>query len=391
MAVTRLMPTPESEDLIALVRDIAAKEVAPKADRYEKNSEFPSEVFHTLGQAGLLGLPFDEEFGGANQPYEVYLQCIEELSSAWMAIGVGVSIHVLTCFPINSYGTQEQKERLLPSMIGGEWFGSYCLSEPAAGSDVASMRTKAVGSGDVDETGRREEYAISGGKMWISHAGHADFYTTFARTGENDGKGISCFHVPGDAPGLTFAEPERKMGLHSDTVREVLYDKVTVPGENLIGTPGKGLGIALAALDSGRLGIAAASTGLAQAATDLALKYAAERQQFGKPIAENQGLQFMLADMQAQTSAARATYLHAARLKDAGKKFSREAAIAKLFASDTAMKVTTDAIQVLGGYGYTTDFPAERYFRDAKITQIFEGTNQIQRMVIARDMLKSLG
>lgn len=181
------------------------------------------------------------------------------------------------------------------------------------------------------------------------------------------------------------------MGLHSDTVREVLYDKVTVPGENLIGTPGKGLGIALAALDSGRLGIAAASTGLAQAATDLALKYAAERQQFGKPIAENQGLQFMLADMQAQTSAARATYLHAARLKDAGKKFSREAAIAKLFASDTAMKVTTDAIQVLGGYGYTTDFPAERYFRDAKITQIFEGTNQIQRMVIARDMLKSLG
>lgn len=391
MAVTRLMPTPESEELIALVRDIAAKEVAPKADRYEKNAEFPSEVFHTLGQAGLLGLPFDEEFGGANQPYEVYLQCIEELSSAWMAIGVGVSIHVLTCFPINSYGTQEQKERLLPSMIGGEWFGSYCLSEPAAGSDVASMRTKAVGSGDVDETGRSEEYAISGGKMWISHAGHADFYTTFARTGENDGKGISCFHVPGDAPGLTFAEPERKMGLHSDTVREVLYDKVTVPGENLIGTPGKGLGIALAALDSGRLGIAAASTGLAQAATDLALKYAAERQQFGKPIAENQGLQFMLADMQAQTSAARATYLHAARLKDAGKKFSREAAIAKLFASDTAMKVTTDAIQVLGGYGYTTDFPAERYFRDAKITQIFEGTNQIQRMVIARDMLKSLG
>lgn len=385
------MPTPESEDLIALVRDIAAKEVAPKADEYEKKAEFPSEVFHTLGEAGLLGLPFAEEFGGANQPYEVYLQCIEELSSAWMAIGVGVSIHVLTCFPINTYGTQEQKERLLPSMIGGDWFGSYCLSEPAAGSDVASMKTRAVGSGEVDETGRSEQYSISGGKMWISHAGHADFYTTFARTGENDGKGISCFHVPGDTPGFTFAEPERKMGLHSDTVREVIYDKVAVPGENLIGTPGKGLGIALAALDSGRLGIAAASTGLAQAATDLALKYAAEREQFGKPIIDNQGLQFMLADMQAQTSAARATYLHAARLKDAGKKFSREAAIAKLFASDTAMKVTTDAIQVLGGYGYTTDFPAERYFRDAKITQIFEGTNQIQRMVIARDMLKSLG
>lgn len=391
MPVTRLMPTPESEDLIALVRDIAAKEIAPKADEYEKNAEFPAEVFKTLGEAGLLGLPYPEEYGGAGQPYEVYLQCIEELSSAWMAIGVGVSIHALTCFPVFNYGTEEQKQRLLPDMVGGQWFGSYCLSEPAAGSDVASMKTKAVGSGEVDETGRSESYAISGGKMWISHAGHADFYTTFARTGENDGKGISCFYVPAGTEGLTFAEPERKMGLHSDTVREVLYDKVTVPGENLIGTPGKGLNIALAALDSGRLGIAAASTGLAQAATDLALKYAAEREQFGKPIISNQGLQFMLADMQAQTTAARSTYLHAARLKDAGKPFGREAAIAKMFASDTAMKVTTDAIQVLGGYGYTTDFPAERYFRDAKITQIFEGTNQIQRMVIARDMLKSLG
>lgn len=382
MPVERLMPTPESQDLIELVRDVAKKSLAPRVDSDEAAHEAPRDAFRTLGSAGLLSLPYPEEFGGAAQPYEVYLQVVEEIAQVWMAVAVGVSVHSLTAYPVATFGTDEQRERLLPGMLGGDQLGAYGLSEREAGSDVASMRTRAVENG--------AGWALSGTKAWISHAAKADYYTTFARTDDTGGKGISCFHVPAESAGLSFGSPEKKMGLHGDPVAEVHYDKVDVPGENLIGKRGQGMAIALSALDSGRLGIAAAATGLAQSALDTAAQYATERVQFGKPIAANQGLAFLLADMEAAVTSARATYLHAARLKDAGRPFSKQAAIAKLVATDAAMKVTTDAVQVLGGAGYTQDFPVERYFREAKITQIFEGTNQIQRLVISRHLLGSL-
>ena len=377
--VQRVLPTEEARDLLGLVREIADEQLLPQVDEAEAQARFPREVFALLGRAGLLSLPYPEEQGGGGQPAEVYLQVVEEIARAWMSVAVGVSVHALTCFPLATFGTPEQQERWLPGMLSGEQLGAYCLSEPQAGSDVAAIRTRAVRDGDG--------YVLTGGKAWISHAGHADFYTTFARTSDDGGRGLSCFLVPADAEGLTFAEPERKMGLHSDTVGEVLLEGVRVEDARRIGGEGQGMQLALAALDSGRLGIAAAATGLAQRALEVSAAYATEREQFGRPIAENQGLAFLLADMAAAVGSARATYLHAARLKDAGQPHTQEASIAKLVATDAAMRVTTDAVQVLGGYGYTTDFPVERFMREAKVTQIFEGTNQIQRLVISRQLL----
>ncbi|MGC5585381.1 acyl-CoA dehydrogenase family protein [Ornithinimicrobium sp. W1665] len=377
--VQRVLPTEEARDLLELVREIADEQLLPQVDEAEAASRFPREVFTLLGRAGLLSLPYPEEQGGGGQPAEVYLQVVEEIARAWMSVAVGVSVHALTCFPLATFGTSEQQERWLPGMLSGEQLGAYCLSEPQAGSDVAAIRTRAVRDGDG--------YVLTGGKAWISHAGHADFYTTFARTSDDGGRGLSCFLVPADAEGLTFAEPERKMGLHSDTVGEVLLEGLRVEEARRIGAEGQGMQLALAALDSGRLGIAAAATGLAQRALEVSAAYATEREQFGRPIAENQGLAFLLADMAAAVGSARATYLHAARLKDAGQPHTQEASIAKLVATDAAMRVTTDAVQVLGGYGYTTDFPVERFMREAKVTQIFEGTNQIQRLVISRQVL----
>ncbi|MEW1955341.1 acyl-CoA dehydrogenase family protein [Terrabacter sp. NPDC080008] len=379
MPATRLLPTDEAADLIELTREICRKDLAPKVDDAERAHAFPQEVFRTLGRAGLLSLPYPEEFGGAAQPYEVYLQVVEEIATVWMSVAVGVSVHSLTAYPVATYGTKEQQDALLPGMLSGEQLGAYCLSEPLAGSDIASMTTRAARTGD--------DWSLKGTKAWISHAGHADYYTTFARTSDDGGKGLSTFIVPGDAAGLSFAAPERKMGLHCDPVAQVMFDGVMVDGSRLVGREGDGMKIALSALDAGRLGIAAAATGLAQAALDAAAAYASEREQFGRRIADFQGLAFLLADMEAAVTSARATYLHAARLKDAGRAFGKEAAVAKLLATDTAMKVTTDAVQVLGGAGYTEDFPLERYMREAKVTQIFEGTNQIQRLVISRQLL----
>ena len=391
MAATRLMPTEEGRDLIDLTREICDKELRPRVDEAERaaatDESFPTEVFRTLGRAGLLSLPHPEEFGGFGQPYEVYLQVVEEIASAWMSVAVGVSVHSLTAFPVTTFGTQAQKEALLPGMLSGDQLGAYCLSEQQAGSDVGSMTTRAEADGD-DADGGPTAYRLRGRKAWISHAGHADYYTTFARTSDDGGRGLSCLVVPADAPGLSFGTPERKMGLHCDTVREVMFDDVPVDASRRIGSEGQGMAIALSALDAGRLGIAAAATGLAQSALDLAVSYAKERQQFGRAIAANQGLAFLIADMEAAVTSARATYLHAARLKDAGRVFSKEAAVAKLIATDAAMRVTTDAVQVLGGAGYTQDFPAERFMREAKVTQIFEGTNQIQRLVISRHVLR---
>ena len=390
MPATRLLPSEEAHDLIDLTREICDKELRPKVDAAEAaaaaDPQFPREVYRVLGRAGLLSLPYAEELGGGGQPYEVYLQVVEEIASAWMSVAVGVSVHSLTAYPLAMHGTDAQKESLLTGMLSGDQLGAYCLSEPLAGSDIGSMTTRATRAGDGDGDGAG--WTVKGRKAWISHAGHADYYTSFVRTSDDGGRGLSCFVVPGDAPGLTFGAPEKKMGLHCDTVREVIFEDVPVAYDRLVGAEGQGMAIALAALDSGRLGIAAAATGLAQSALDLAVDYAKERRQFGRPIADNQGLAFMIADMEAAVTGARAAYLHAARLKDAGREFAKEAAVAKLLCTDAAMRVTTDAVQVLGGAGYTQDFPAERMFREAKVTQIFEGTNQIQRLVISRHVLK---
>ncbi|HEY8479217.1 MAG TPA: acyl-CoA dehydrogenase family protein [Spirillospora sp.] len=378
MPATRHLPTPESEDLIELTREIAAKELAPRVADAERNGTFPRDVFTTLGRAGLLTLPCPEEFGGGGQPYEVYLQVLEEIGTAWASVGVGVSVHALSCFPLMTYGTDEQRARLLPDMLSGETLGAYCLSEAHAGSDPAAMRAKAVRDGD--------SYVLNGAKAWTTHGGEADFYTVMARTSDEGARGISCFHVPADTPGLEFDRPEDKMGLTGSTTATVRLIDARVPVENRIGAEGQGLPIALAGLDAGRLGIAAVATGLAQAALDVAVAYAKEREAFGKAIIRHQGLAFVLADMAAAVESARATYLAAARLKDAGRPYGREASIAKLIATDNAMKVTTDAVQVLGGAGYTRDFPVERFMREAKVMQIFEGTNQIQRLVISRHL-----
>ena len=389
MPVSRLLPTDEAEDILARTREICASALRPEVDEAERSAEhgesFPREVFALLGKAGLLSLPHPVEYGGGGQPYEVYLQVVEEIAAAWMSVAVGVSVHSLTAYPVTTFGTEAQREALLPAMLSGDTLGAYCLSEPEAGSDVAAMRTRAEAEGSG---GGSPAYRITGRKAWISHAGHADYYTTFARTSAERGRGISCFIVPGEAEGIEFGAPERKMGLHCDTVREVVFERVPVAGDHRIGEEGQGLAIALAALDSGRLGIAAAATGLAQSALDAAAAYSRQRVQFGETIGSKQGLAFLLADLQAAVASARASYLYAARLKDAGREFSTEAAVAKLVATDAAMRVTTDAVQVLGGAGCTQAHPVERYFREAKVTQIFEGTNQIQRLVISRALLR---
>lgn len=379
MAVERMLPGTEARDLIQLTRDIADKVLAPVVDEHERAETYPDGVFPTLGEAGLLSLPYPEEWGGGGQSYEVYLQVLEEIAARWAAVAVAVSVHSLSCHPLLAFGTEAQRQRWLPEMLGGTLIGAYSLSEPQAGSDAAALACQAVAAG--------EGYRINGTKAWITHGGRADFYSLFARTGAGS-HGISCFLVPKGTAGLSFGRPERKMGLHAVPTTTAHYDNAFLPAERRIGAEGQGLHIALSALDSGRLGIAAVATGLAQAALDEAVGYARERTTFGKRIIDHQGLGFLLADMAAAVDSARATYLDAARRRDAGVDYARQASVAKLVATDAAMKVTTDAVQVLGGAGYTRDFRVERYMREAKITQIFEGTNQIQRLVISRSLVK---
>ncbi|MEU6961799.1 acyl-CoA dehydrogenase family protein [Streptomyces chrestomyceticus] len=376
--VDRRLPTEEARDLLALVRDLLDREIKPVAAEQEEAGRFPRETFTLLSESGLLSLPYAEEFGGGDQPYEVYLQVLEELAAARLTVGLGVSVHTLACHALAEFGTKEQRAAHLPAMLGGGLLGAYCLSEPASGSDAASLTTRAVRDGDT--------WTLEGTKAWITHGGVADFYTVLARTGDKGARGITAFLVPGDAEGLTAAAPERKMGMKGSPTAQLHFDGVRVPDARRIGDEGQGFTIALSALDSGRLGIAACAIGIAQAALDEALQYTASRQQFGRPIADFQGLRFMIADMATQIEAGRSLYLAAAARKDAGLPFAKEAAMAKLFCTDAAMRVTTDAVQLLGGYGYTLDFPAERYMREAKVLQIVEGTNQIQRMVVARHL-----
>ena len=375
MPVDRLLPSGEAAELIALTRDVADKVLEPIVDEHERTETYPDGVFGQLGAAGLLSLPQPEEWGGAGQPYEVYLQVLEELAMRWAAVAVAVSVHSLSSHPLLAYGTEEQKQRWLPEMLSGDRIGAYSLSEPQAGSDAAALRCEA--------TATDYGYVLNGSKSWITHGGKADTYTLFARTGE---KSISCFLVPADLDGLSFGKPEEKMGLAAVPTTSAFYDDAHIDADRRIGADGQGLQIAFSALDAGRLGIAAVATGIAQAALDDATRYANERRTFGRKIIDHQGLGFLLADMAAAVGSARATYLDAARRRDLGRPYSSQASVAKLVATDAAMKVTTDAVQVFGGAGYTRDYRVERYMREAKITQIFEGTNQIQRLVIARGL-----
>ncbi|RAG82100.1 acyl-CoA dehydrogenase [Streptacidiphilus pinicola] len=387
--VERTLPTDEARELLALTRDLAENEVRPGAAEEEAEAEFPREVFRTLGRSGLLGLPYDEQYGGGGQPYEVYLQVIEELAAARLTVGLGLSVHTLSCHALATFGSDAQREKWLPEMIGGEQLGAYCLSEPQSGSDAGALKTRAVHvEGGTSQTKSVGEYVVNGTKAWITHGGVADFYSTMVRTSDDGARGISVLLVPATTPGVSGAAPERKMGMKGSPTAQVHFDEAHVPAERLIGEEGQGFGIAMAALDSGRLGIAACAVGVAQAALDYAVGYAKEREQFGRAIADFQGLSFMLADMATAVEAGRALYLAAARRRDAGLAFGKEAAMAKLFCTDAAMRVTTDAVQVLGGYGYTQDHPVERYMREAKVLQIVEGTNQIQRLVIGRTLTR---
>jgi alkylation response protein AidB-like acyl-CoA dehydrogenase len=382
MPAERLLPSDEAEAVVALAREFAARELAPRAAADEEAHRFPRDVFSKLGELGLLAMPLSEEYGGAGLSYEVYLQALEEIGGAWASVGVGLSVHVMSCYALATFGSDPQRQRWLEAMLGGGLLGGYCLSEVDAGSDPAAMRCRARLDGDAGV------YRVTGSKAWVTHGGEADFYTLFARTSEDRAHGISCFLAPGHADGVSFGEPERKMGLTGSTTATVNFDGAELEAERLIGSEGDGLTIALQALDSGRLGIAAVAVGLAQACLDCAVQYACERETFGKPIIEHQGLGFLLADMAAAVESSRATLLEAARRRDRGLPFSRQASIAKLVATDAAMKVSTDAVQVLGGAGYTRDFPVERMMREAKVMQIFEGTNQIQRLVIARHLAR---
>ncbi|WP_326957373.1 acyl-CoA dehydrogenase family protein [Amycolatopsis sp. NBC_01286] len=378
MPAERLLPDSDAEDLVALATEIARDELAPRAAEAEEAERFPREQFRLLGKSGLLGLPYAERWGGGDVPYEVYLQVLEEIAAAWMTVGVGLSVHTMSCYGLANWGTDEQRDEWLPDMLEGGLLGAYALSETQAGSDAAALSTRARLDGP--------DYVVNGTKAWITHAGVADFYTTMVRTSEQD---ISCLLVDGSTPGLSAAARERKMGLTGSPTAQLNFDNAVVPASRLIGAEGQGLRIALSSLSSGRLGIAACAVGLAQAALDEAVTYAKGRSQFGRPIIDFQGVEFLLADMAATVESSRATYLDAARRRDRGMPFQRQASIAKLVATDGAMKVTTDAVQVLGGAGYTRDFPVERYMREAKVPQIFEGTNQIQRMVIARELKAS--
>ena len=378
VSVERDLPTEEARELVSLVGEVGRNELEPIAAEHERNGVFPRGAFTMLGRVGVLGLPYPAELGGAAQPFTVYLQVLEELAASWLTVALGVSVHTLSCHPLANFGTPDQQRKWLPEMTGGGLLGAYCLSEAHSGSDAAALSTSAHRTGDT--------YEISGTKAWITHGGEADFYTVMARTSGHGSRGISCFLVPADSAGLSFGAPERKMGMRGSTTAQVILDGVVVGADRRISDEGAGFRIAMAALDAGRLGISACAVGVAQAALNHASSYAKERQQFGRPIADFQGISFMLADMATQIEAARALYLSVAKRKDEGKPFSVQAAMSKMFSTDMCMQVTTDAVQILGGAGYVEDFPLERYMREAKVLQIVEGTNQIQRHLIGKSL-----
>jgi alkylation response protein AidB-like acyl-CoA dehydrogenase len=366
----------EQREVIAAVRAFATERIAPEAAGLDERGEFPSGLFSALGEMGLCGIPYEEKYGGAGLDGFTYLAVLEEIGRASLPLAVTLSVHHLSAFGIHEFGSDDLKSRYLARMFSGEWLGAYALSEASSGSDAAALRTRA----ERTDGGWR----LTGTKRFITHAGDAQVYLVMARSGEEGPRGVSAFIVEKEWPGFDFGKLERKMGWGSSSMRELLFDGCEVPADNLVGEEGQGFTVALAALEGGRLGIAACSVGLAQAALDAATGFARSREQFGHPIAEFEGIQFMLADMATQVEAARRLYREAGRLRDTGGDASKAASMAKLFASDVAMRVTTDAVQVHGGYGYMREYPVERYMREAKALQIVEGTNQVQRMLIGR-------
>ena len=367
----------EEQMLIDMVRDLAREKVAPRAAEIDAKGEFPWDMKELLAQQDIFAMPFPEEYGGLGSSELSILMVIEELAKACATTSLLLCVQQLGSLPILLAGNDEQKQRFLPKLASGEWLASYALTEPGSGSDAGAMRTRAVKRGDT--------YVLNGLKHFITNAGVAHINTVFAVTGDQGTRSISAFVVEGDRPGFHMGKVENKMGIRGSQTGELVFEDCEIPAENLLGKEGEGFKIALATLDRTRPGIAAQALGIAQGALDFAVQYAQQRVQFGKPIWDNQAIQFMLADMDIEVEAARQLIYHVGELMDAGvARFGRESAIAKTFASDTAISVTNDAIQVLGGYGYMKEFPVERMMRDAKITQIYEGTNQIQRMVIAR-------
>lgn len=375
--------TDEQKMMRDTVRRLAQNEIAPRAAHYDSTHEFPWENIKKMSELGLMGVPIPEEWGGAGCDFLTYILTIEEISRACASTGVILAVHTsVGTFPILLFGTEEQKKKYVPKLAAGEYIGAFALTEPNAGSDPSKLATTARLEGD--------HYIVNGSKIFISNASVAEVYVTFVRS-DPDSKGhrgITCLLVDKDTPGFSVGKIEHKMGMHADLTGELIFDNAHVPKENLLGVEGDGFRVAMALLDRGRIGIAAQGLGLAQGAYDAALDYARQRVQFGKPIIEHQAVAFMLADMATRIDAARMLVYRAARLKDMGLPLSKEASMAKMFATDTAMAVTTDAVQILGGYGYCSEYPVERMMRDAKITQIYEGTNQIQRLVIAKSIMK---
>ena len=372
----------EHEMMRKMVREFAEKEVAPTAAERDEKEEFDRSLFDKMAELGLTGIPWPEEEGGVGADYLSYVIAVEELSRVDASVGVTLSAHIsLASWPIHKFGTPEQKERFLRPLAEGKKLGAYGLTEPGSGSDAAGMRTTAVRDGD--------SYVLNGSKIFITNGGEAEIYVVFALTDpEKKHRGITAFIVEKGTPGFSFGKKEQKLGIRSSPTLEILFDNCRIPAENRLGEEGEGFKIAMMTLDGGRNGIAAQAVGIAQGAFDAALAYAKEREQFGKPIAAQQAIQFKLADMATRIEASRLLTYQAAWLESQGLPYGKASAMAKLFAGDTAMDVTIEAVQIFGGYGYTREYPVERMMRDAKITQIYEGTNEIQRLVIARHLLK---
>lgn len=375
-----LIFTEEQEMMRKMVRDFAQNEIAKEIERMETEDRFPVEVIQKMGELGLMGIPIPEEYGGAGMDYTSYIIAIHEISKVSATLGVILSVHTsVGTNPILYFGSEEQKKKYIPKLASEEYLGAFALTESSAGSDASSLKTTAKLDGN--------HYILNGSKMFITNGGAADTYITFAKTGK-EATDISAFIIEKDTPGFNVGKAERKMGLHGSGTKELSFDQCKVPKSQLLGKEGEGYKIAMANLNRGRIGIAAQALGIAEGALDLGVAYAKEREQFGKPIAHNQGISFKLADMGTQVEAAKLLVYQAADLVERNIPCGKEASMAKMYASNTAMKNAIETVQIYGGYGYTEDYPAERLFRDAKVTQIYEGTNEIQHIVIAKNLLK---
>ena len=374
--------TEEHESIKKLVREYAEKYLAPTAAERDEKELFSREIFDQMGELGIMGLPYPEAYGGAGSDFVSYAVAVEEISRACASTGIGLSVHTSLCsWPIFEYGTEEQKQKYLRPLAEGTKLGAFGLTEPNAGTDAAAGSTTAVKDGD--------SYIINGSKVFNTNGGEAEIEVVFAATDKAAGlKGLSAFIVEKGTPGFTYGKKEVKMGIRASVQRELIFENCRIPAANLLGKEGQGFKIAMTTLDGGRIGVAAQSVGIGQAALEHAIKYSKERVQFGKPIASNQAISFMLANMATQVEAARLLTYRAAYNKSNHLPYSKEAAMAKKFASDTAMSVSTDAVQIFGGYGFSREYPVERLMRDAKITQIYEGTNQAMQMVIAGSLLR---